>query len=127
MFFERSASEAHDEAIKKVNGKPYLRTKIALRVIVWWPFCDFCFENLIPALVKVTIGQHGAGTRYQHFSTAVTFFKRKSILCEMRAATKKFSAEEDVLGIVRFTTAMDTFFLTMAITKQEGQERKSRK
>ena len=41
----------------KVNGKPYLRTKIALRVIVWWPFCDFFKKNLIPALVKVTIGQ----------------------------------------------------------------------
>ena len=46
-----------EERMKKVNGKPYLRTKIALRVIVWWPFCDFFKENLIPALVKVTIGQ----------------------------------------------------------------------
>ena len=43
--------------MNKVNGKPYLRTKIALRVIVWWPFCDFFKKNLIPALVKVTIGQ----------------------------------------------------------------------
>ena len=41
----------------KVDGKPYLRTKIALRVIVWLPFCDFFKKNLIPALVKVTIGQ----------------------------------------------------------------------
>ena len=46
-----------EEPMKKVNGKPYLRTKIALRVIVWWPFCDFFKKNLIPALVKVTIGQ----------------------------------------------------------------------
>ena len=46
-----------EERMKKVNGKPYLRTKIALRVIVWWPFCDFFKKNLIPALVKVTIGQ----------------------------------------------------------------------
>ena len=43
--------------MNKVNGKLYLRTKIALRVIVWWPFCDFFKKNLIPALVKVTIGQ----------------------------------------------------------------------
>ena len=49
--------EKIEERMKKVNGKPYLRTKIALRVIVWWPFCDFFKENLIPALVKVTIGQ----------------------------------------------------------------------
>ena len=40
----------------------------------------------------------------------------------MRASTQKISAEEDVSGIVRFTAARDTFFLTMAITKQEGQE-----
>ena len=46
-----------EEPMTKVNGKPYLRTKIALRVIVWWPFCDFFKKNLIPALVKVTIGQ----------------------------------------------------------------------
>ena len=46
-----------EEQMKKVNGKPYLRTKIALRVIVWRPFCDFLKKNLIPALVKVTIGQ----------------------------------------------------------------------
>ena len=46
-----------EEPMTKANGKPYLRTKIALRVIVWWPFCDFFKKNLIPALVKVTIGQ----------------------------------------------------------------------
>ena len=46
-----------EEPMTKVNGKPYLRTKIALRVIVWRPFCDFFKKNLIPALVKVTIGQ----------------------------------------------------------------------
>ena len=46
-----------EEQMTKVNGKPYLRTKIALRVIVWLPFCDFFKKNLIPALVKVTIGQ----------------------------------------------------------------------
>ena len=46
-----------EEQMTKVNGKPYLRTKIALRVIVWRPFCDIFKKNLIPALVKVTIGQ----------------------------------------------------------------------
>ena len=30
-------TQAH---MMKVNGKPYLRMKIRLRVIVWWPFCD---------------------------------------------------------------------------------------
>ena len=49
-----------EERMKTINGKPYLRTNIALRVIVWWPFCDFFKKNLIPALVKVTIGRHGA-------------------------------------------------------------------
>ena len=49
-----------EKGMKKVNGKPYLRTKIALRVVVWWPFCDFFFKNLIPALVKVSIGACGA-------------------------------------------------------------------
>ena len=57
-------AEAHlinfEKGMKKVNGKPYLRTKIALRVVVWWPFCDFFFKNLIPALVKVSIGPCGA-------------------------------------------------------------------
>ena len=41
------------------NGKPYLRIKIRLRVIVWWPFCDFFFTNRIPALVKLTSAKRG--------------------------------------------------------------------
>ena len=41
------------------NGKPYLRIKIRLRVIVWWPFCDFFFINRIPALVKLTSAKRG--------------------------------------------------------------------
>ena len=116
-----------EERMKQVNGKPYLRTKIALRVIVWWPFCDFFKKNLIPALVKVTIGQCGTRKRYKHFFNRCHFFQGKSIHFEMRAATNKFSVEDDVLGIARFTWARDTFFLTIAKTKQEGQERKSRK
>ena len=116
-----------EEPMTKVNGKPYLRTKIALRVIVWWPFCDFFKKNLIPALVKVTIGQHGARKRYKHLFNRCHSFQGKSIHFEKRAATKKLSVEEDVLGIVRFTGAKDTFFLTIAKTKQEGHERKSRK
>ena len=116
----------NEERMKKVNGKPYLRTKIALRVIVWWPFCDFFLKNLIPALVKVSIGQRGARKRYKHFFNRCHFFQGASIHFEMRAATKKISVEEDVLGIVRFTSARDTFFLTIGKAKQEGQERKSR-
>ena len=45
----------------------------------------------------------------------------------MRAATKKNSVEADVLGVVRFTWARDTFFVNDAKMKKEGQERKSRK
>ena len=35
-----------EERMKKINGKPYLRTKIAVGVIVWWPFCDFLRQIL---------------------------------------------------------------------------------
>ena len=45
----------------------------------------------------------------------------------MRAAMKKNSINDEFLGVVRFTNARDTFFLTIAKTKQEGQERESRK
>ena len=116
-----------EERMKKVNGKPYLRTKIALRVVVWWPFCDFFFKNLIPALVKVSIGQCGARKRYKHFFNRCHFFQGKSIGFEMRAAMKKNDVEEDFLGVVRFTHARDTFWPTSAKANQEGQERKSRK
>ena len=57
MHFGTKSPHPPSQRMKKVNGKPYLRTKIALRVIVWLPFCDFFKKNLIPALVKVTIGQ----------------------------------------------------------------------
>ena len=117
----------YEERMKKVNGKPYLRTKIALRVFVSWPFCDFFLKNLIPTLVKVRIGQCAARKRYKRFFNRCHFFQGKSIGFEMRAAMKKNSVEEDFLGIVRFTYARDTFFLTSAKAKQEGQERKSRK
>ena len=43
----------------KFNGKPFLRIKIRLRVIVWWPFCDFFFINRIPAFVKLTSAKRG--------------------------------------------------------------------
>ena len=61
----------NEERMKKANGKPNQRTKIALRVIVWWPFSYFFFEKLIPALVKVTIGQRGTRKRYKHFLALV--------------------------------------------------------
>ena len=98
--------------MKKVNGKPYLRTQIALRVIVWWPFCDFFLEILIPALVKVAIGQHGALARYTDFFNRCHFSLGKSVLCEMRAETKKNSAPADLFGVVRFTAVRDTFLPT---------------
>ena len=78
-----------EERLKKVKGKPYLRKKIALGVIVWWPFCG--------------IGQCGARKRYEHFFNRCQFFHGKCIHFEMRAATNKFGVEEDFLGIVRFT------------------------
>ena len=58
--------------MQKVDGKPYLRTKIALRVIVWWPFCDFFFKNLIPALVKLMISFKDDMSKKVIFSTFVT-------------------------------------------------------
>ena len=103
LKWARCGHEKMKEGMKKVNGKPYLRTKIALRVIVWWPFCDFFKKNLIPALVKVTIGQCGTRKRYRRLFNRCHFFQGKSIHFEMRAATNKFSDEEDVLGIVRLT------------------------
>ena len=51
---------ASDETVKKVNGKPHLRSKIRVRVLVWWPTCDFCFENRIPTLVELGIASNGA-------------------------------------------------------------------
>ena len=57
MHFGKKSPHPPSQRMNKVNGKPYLRTKIALRVIVWWPFCDFFKKNLIPTLVKMTIGQ----------------------------------------------------------------------
>ena len=39
------------------NGKPYLRIKIRLRVIVWWPFCDFFFYKSFPCPGKTDIGE----------------------------------------------------------------------
>ena len=80
--------------MKKINGKPYLRTRIALRVVVWWPFCDFFFKNLIPTLVKVSIGPCGAWKRYKRFFNRCHFFQGKSIGFEMRAAMKKNGVEE---------------------------------
>ena len=47
-----------------------------------------------------------------------------SIHFEMRAATKKNSVEADVLGVVRFTWARDTFFLTMQKRKRKGKREK---
>ena len=109
-----------EERLKKVNGKPYLRTKIVLGVIVRWPFCDFFLKNLIPTLVKVRIGQCAARKRYKRFFNRCHFFQGKSIGFEMRAAMKKNSVEEDFLGIVRFTYARDTFLPRGAKAKQEG-------
>ena len=43
----------------KVNGKPYLRSKIGIRVLVWGPFCDFFFRIVILALVKLIIPEKG--------------------------------------------------------------------
>jgi len=37
--------------------KPYLRTQIAIRVLVWWPFCDFFFGILIPTLVRLHVAR----------------------------------------------------------------------
>ena len=37
-----------EERMKKVNGKPYLRTRIALPVVVFQPPNDVCEENSYP-------------------------------------------------------------------------------
>ena len=79
------------------------------------------FLRKILSLVKVTIGQHGA-RRHGRWQ----FSYGKTDIFDV-GTTKRLSVEEDVLGIARFTRARDTFFLTIAQTKQEGHERKSRK
>ena len=55
------------------------------------------------------------------------FSNGKSIHFEMRAATKKISVEEDVLGIVRLTQARDTFLPTTQKERKGEKERKSQK
>ena len=43
--------------------------EIRLRMIVWWPFCDFFFINRIPALVKQASAKRGG---YDFFPTSRT-------------------------------------------------------
>ena len=70
------------------------------------------FKNLIPALVKLMIWVKDDMSKKVIFFNFCHFSDGKSIHFEMRPATKQNSVEEDVLGIVRFTQARDTFLPT---------------
>ena len=85
------------------------------------------FKNLIPALVKRMISFKDDMSKKVIFFNFCYFSNRKSILFEMSAATKKMSFEDDVLGIVRFTQARDTFLPTTQKERKGEKERKSQK
>ena len=51
------ATKVSVETVFTANGKPYLRMRIPLAMIVLWPFCDFFFKNLIPTLAKLAFAK----------------------------------------------------------------------
>ena len=85
------------------------------------------FKILIPALVKLMISFKDDMSKKVIFFNFCYFSNGKSILFEMSAATKKMSFEDDVLGIVRFTEARDTFLPTTQKDRKVEKERKSQK
>ena len=85
------------------------------------------FKNLIPALVKLMIWVKDDMSKKVIVLNICHFSNGKSIHFEMRAATKKMSVEEDVLGIVRLTQARDTFLPTTQKERKGEKERKSQK
>ena len=85
------------------------------------------FKRLIPALVKLMIWVKDDMSKKVFFFKFCYFSNGKSIHFEMRAATKKISFEEDVLGIVRLTQAMDTFLPTTQKERKGEKYRKSQK
>ena len=113
--------------MKKVNGKPYLRTRFVISNARFLLGKWHVFQKSYPCVGKTDDLGQGRHEQKSVFFQLLSLFQWKKYTFWDERRNEKMSFEEDVLGIVRLTQARDTFLPTTQKERKGEKERKSQK